>query len=899
MKKLLKTSLIALLTVLFIGCEKEGHGDFSLSVKKAGPDYVEVFVTAPHAMEIAYVISEEPQLWTEMMLFKKGEKVTVNPGGVVKLGSQLTENKKHYLYAVGRLNDDDFTEIITLEFTTKSFGFDSMLTLMETYYTGFKMHLNYPAETKKRGNAISYGYGCRAMYNLRLYQSRDGIEELVELNSVVDGSVASSQYYFQDTTIVVNEYNEVVVDENGKPVLDENKDYITIHDPYTPGEPLILLAGETRYGTPEEFSQVMGFSKPSWDNWSIPMFDMETMQWTGAFDRIEFSTKEPELCDATLDISFPEEYHGINDFHVRFTPKGEYYQYAYMVLNQSTYDEIMDAFLEDDETLWQWFVPSWIAVNYFTVEYASEPVEVSVTSKFFVEPLNGGETYIILATLLGDEEGLTQRFYKTEFTTRERTKPAPVIEVTALENPGPYYAGFNIKAGKDSNGDVQEIEGAYWACELSREWQKYLNAEYPFSEIIKLSNMTFDEEQLEEINSEAGLDLYFPMLDGEILRFAAYGCNDEYAFNLIDEEENTAGWADFYAPMVDAEKAEVSSEYFTSLLGDWTATATLSMTVEEDGKQETVTMKDYKSKVTISDAAPVLPETLGQEVYDIYKGETPESVNSMFSELQTLNDAFTDYRIKGQNRLLCTGFFDMDPVRNVLSPVGRLDYRSPYTLFTAKDYSSIDVPQLIYDFGPKWFLEVLEDGRVIVPFSEYTIPPLTAWPGYPFYVGGAHATEASAFSESTKDIPGFPVEISADGNTITIKPIVIESDYGTLSAGNYYMNALGVPPMSAEYEIVAKVVTEIKLTKGWYGTEKSQVHSVRPMSASAVSLDGSAVTGHPEAKVVKSLTKLPQEPAPLVKYRQVENQNVVTLDMVRDSYDELLKINYMRYGTIE
>ena len=42
-----------------------------------------------------------------------------------------------------------------------------------------------------------------------------------------------------------------------------------------------------------------------------------------------------------------------------------------------------------------------------------------------------------------------------------------------------------------------------------------------------------------------------------------------------------------------------------------------------------------------------------------------------------------------------------------------MTFRSPYDLFVAKNYNSVDVPMLVYDFGPKWFLEVLEDGSVV------------------------------------------------------------------------------------------------------------------------------------------------------------------------------------------
>ena len=155
MRIFLKIFLLAALGVAFNACQKEGYGEFSLSVKSAGPDYVEVMVTAPNTMEMAYLITEEPDLLTPTMVFRKGEVITVNPGQIVKLGSNLNENTKHYLYAAGRMGDEDFTKLVELTFKTKSYKFNEVLTLMETYYDGFKMHITVPAEVKKRGNAMA------------------------------------------------------------------------------------------------------------------------------------------------------------------------------------------------------------------------------------------------------------------------------------------------------------------------------------------------------------------------------------------------------------------------------------------------------------------------------------------------------------------------------------------------------------------------------------------------------------------------------------------------------------------------------------------------------------------------------------------------------------------------
>ena len=133
------------------------------------------------------------------------------------------------------------------------------------------------------------------------------------------------------------------------------------------------------------------------------------------------------------------------------------------------------------------------------------------------------------------------------------------------------------------------------------------------------------------------------------------------------------------------------------------------------------------------------------------------------------------------------------------------------------------------------------------------------WPGYSFYVGGVGEANGGqvAIYEATEQYPGFPVEISEDGNTIVIKPINYE---GAL----LYMNALGFSDdaiMQGTVEIVAPVISEITLTRGWDGT-KSNLSNVAPekVSASLKTFDGTPAQA-PMVRKVGSMTdfsKLPE-----------------------------------------
>ena len=887
MKNLLKLLVVTALcafSCVFTGCQEKLKGnEFSLSVKEAGADFITLAVTASKPMEIAYKVTTKAQLVTPAVLFKTGEVIEVADGDVIELREGIQQDTHYYIYAVARFDETTYSERISLEATTTKYEFNELITIVETYLDGYKAHITVPQETKDRNHAIRAGSMPLSWYYLMT--SSKG-QTTVDVQAIASNGNPYEGHMFTDSTIVLNDKNVILLDEKGNPVLDENNEQIDIHDPIVPGEPTILIAGETYYGTPEEFNYVVGYTAPTMDSWSVPYFDPEKREWLGAFQKKEFFTKEPTLCDATVEIDIPEDEITVTDAMIYFEMSDDAYSYFYIVLDNSTYNQILSTYLNGNEDWYRWFLTSYIGFYEWGIFPETENIAVNAASSF-VEPLTGGETYHVLVTVFGDEDGATQRFIHKTFKAKDKTKVAPVIEVTAIESSDPYTATFNIKAGADSKGNVQPIMGAYWVCNYARDFELMFNADYTYATLLKNMGWTFSSEEIAQVNSPEGLTVTFPTLDGEVTRFAAYGCNDEYTFNVIDEE-HTAGWADCKSPLAES-VAPVSSELFTLLEGDWTASAKLrAMQQEPDGSILTYHV-DHKSKINISASAPELPATLDESVYGLYAGtpekpgKSKEDVDNMFEELKELSDLFTESRLVGQNRLLCSGFMDFDPAAPQLG-VNRLEFRSPYDLFVATDYSSVDVSQLIYDFGPKWFLQIQEDGSVIVPFHSMMLPPMSNWPGYAFYTGGV--ADGMAFYDSNESYPGFPVEISDDLNTITIKPIVLNdgaTDY------YYYMNAIGVSQQGG-LEIISTVITDIVLKRGWTETAaaSSKVACSAPAnSVTAINMDGSYVNELPKAVVCKSMTEFKAQELP--SYTRKEKANVVTKEMVDETSAKILR----------
>ncbi len=899
MKNLLKASLLCLMAVAALACGPDPVTEvcevcgkencecetpnpnpgpnpnpelptFKVELKTVETDYVEFSVSASAELEMAYLLSTEASAPAAAVLFVTGTTAKVKDGDVIKITDGVASGTNYWLYAVAKLDDKNYSDVNALEFKTKEYEFKELITVVETYYDGYKVHITVPEEVKKNGNAIRYTATSLAVYNVNKV-GYEGIENLMDAQSVVSNGDPWEFYVKNDSTIVYNNENQVKLDKDGNPVLDMNGDYIDIHNPISPGEPSIFLAGECRWGTFDEMGDVLGYYYGiAGSAYVVPLFDRNKLEWTGAFDKKIFFAKEPTLCDATVEIEIPEDEISVIDANIYFNMEPGVERYFYMVLDDMTYNQVVTVYLDGHEEWFQWFLTSYLAFYEWGIGAETESIQVNAASSFY-EPLSvDNGPYHVLCTVMGDDAGGTQRFIHKQFNTKEKTKRAPVIEVKSVETGDPYLATFNIKSTSPDN----PITGAYYACNYAREFQLMLNSGYTYESLLK-GNYQFTPDEVAKINSPEGLTWDFPTLDGEELRLAVYGCNDEYTFNLIDKNTEGSGWADYMAPML-APADMIDSPYYESLEGDWTATATLKVLEEKaDGSTGYKTI-EHKSKITLGSFIPGIPEQIESHVYDLYTNNSEEDVDGMFAELLTLADNFAEYRVIGQNRILCTGFMDYD----FYAP-SRMNFMSPYDLFKATDYSSYDVPQLIYDFGPKWYLEVQEDGSLIVPFSSSYLPPMHAWPGYPFYVGGVCDGNAFIDGENADytDLPGFPVEVSDDHSTITVKPIVRDGQ-------SYYMNAIGVN--GANTELIANVVSDIVLTKGWTDTKAPEsISASAPSAVKAVTMDGRPVNELPKARIYKSLTDF-SKVKPLRQYKVDEKPNVVTMEMVDKTTRKIL-----------
>ena len=388
-----------------------------------------------------------------------------------------------------------------------------------------------------------------------------------------------------------------------------------------------------------------------------------------------------------------------------------------------------------------------------------------------------------------------------------------MIEVTpVMSETSAYTAVFNVKCTTAAAGNP--VTQCYYAANYLRDWLLTINTGSTYFSIVagNKAYSYFTADEIEKINSPEGYNIAIASLDGETTRIAVLGYNDEYTPNdLVGFKyiEDCPAVADCTTPYTDP-KDIVSVNLYEDLVDEWTATATLRSAKDE--KEFT-----HTSKITLAADLYDYPASLDQSVYDLYEDADydKEKVDALWYEFKSLAQQITEERLENQNRLVGTGWLDKDSYN-------RLTARTPYDLFVATDYNSVDVSSLFNDFGPKWYLETSVDSKgnvsYSIPFDMYFLPPAANWSAA-FYLGAMEPDNYVAFLYSEErdpdNLPAFPVTVSADRNTITIGAF----EYDGVK---YYPQMIGFDSSTMGTILENPVVSEIVLTRGWKDSNKKR-----------------------------------------------------------------------------
>lgn len=938
MKKFFSKICLVVVSALFLGllagCNpKLEVKQFSVSFKGYGPGYVSVMVTQPNPTTVAYMVSENPiPNMNPTLLNVMGTQTTLYSEGEQQLLDYPVEaNTKYYVYLVGLLGDD-FSQLYEYEFETGEFVFNQLATIIGVNPDGYKVHIKVPESVKtsehgKSGSrAIRYTQGDLMIYNFYKSGSDDYFNLLYN----------AGRFVTEDTVIEYSDelnWGEAGADVNEDGVVD-SEDISMQWNPIAPGEPVVFVAGEFEWmAEPDDYKQdgpladktykVNGFPFPGgWEpGYYLPCIDAakywayygldingedpETAEastkgagivpdinvsadldafWTGAFQKKVFRTRIPAKLDGDFEVRV-EDLRSV-DATITIIPTDNVYRYLFTVLDDGAYNQMLKLLDNKTEYL-QWATTSYFSMyNFGQLQVVAEagttsapPAEFALSEYFYDVP---AETkYHVLITGMSGEIGSPQCFKHYTFSTPAKTKTrGPNIVVTALpEESTPYEAKFNVKCTSYS---TNRAERCYYGANYKSEWVYAINSGGSNTYEYLGQTIQFSADDLDKINSEEGLDMFIPSIDGETTRLVVVAFNDENISNGIDQYEDVLAHPavdDCVTPYAEAEDNGYNKLLDTDELVDvWTLTAKVkngsTMKQKVNIKRRFVEGIDY-------------PSTLPADVKKIYQDVTEwtdTEIEGYFEEFKNLAKDFNDGRLRNQNKLLIEGWLN--------DSQGSLQYYSPWDLFKDEKINMVDVPSMFARFGPKIYLHVNKDKNgadsLCVTANNMFVSPIAQW-SVPFYMAGVQENGEMVYSY-TNNQGGFggalvfPVTLSEDHTTITIHPL--ESNGAT-----WYPNVVGESTGlggAITYILENAIVSEVVLTKGWTEPEAEEQ---KPATKSASHKANLRLVGNQERARYTPMTDLRSVKLPV----RIEGQ-VTTLEKVEENFEKFRKEQAKRFG---
>ena len=888
--------MVAVVCGIFTGCNPEEK--FSVAFKSASAGYVTLEATVNTPTEVAYLCQTEELVSQDAnLIYMLGKKTTFSKSGEQKLLADIEENTEYHLYLVARLSATEYSQVYSFTFTTESFQFDQLATVVATMHDGYKMRITVPESVRQSipgtpgSRGIRYTSTDIMTYNLMRQNSDEYWMLLTNAGMHVTGDETLE---FSDKTNRTQSTEDL--NEDGK--VDE-LDQTIKWNPVSPGEPIVFLAGEFEWmQLPDEYKGedapnyvVDGWTYPA--GWSagyyLPMIDgakydefyglSETKglgkydaiditspidaMWTGAYQKKLFRALEPGKLNGKVEVELAEV--GPVDATINFLPTDDVMFYSFCVLDDGTYGEMMKLLGEREELL-QWAVGSYFAMYNFGSLTAEGPAQLILSSHFYDVPAD--TKYHVLVTGMGDELGTTQCFTHFTFNTPPKTKAVgPKIEVTPLEEESsPFEAKFNVKCTSVANNPAVRC---YYGANYKKDWVYAVNSGGTYLSYGQTNQ--FSSAELAKINSEDGLVISIPTIDGETTRLVVVGFNDENTPNDLNYEDITEcpAVADLTTPYAESAFCPSYREMSSALAGDWTMSATVLSGDDRVPFTKNVSIMseyaDYPSDVT--------PEIL--DVYHRCTKWTDDEIYAYYDEFLGTANSFNKKRLQNQNKLMLLGWLD-----------GGIDVAyqtmTPYDLFVSETISTVDVASIFSDFGPKMFIEVTEENgqpKLTITADMYFGSPVMNWSD-PFYMAG-FADQSSNntifyYADPTTGYYASPlvfdVEVSDDKNTLTIKPIV-----GT-NGITYYPNVIGQDSSTGSYLLNYPIVSEVVLTRGHSAAAKPAVRKSSARKSAVAPATKALEISH------KPMTRL-EKPAKVSKIKM----DLVTVDQARSNMAEYLR----------
>lgn len=851
----LATLLFSLATLSFVGCVDPieegfvGTDELSAKVETTAASTATLTVNTVGLSRIAWIAQRTDDGSSNkapmpILIFKNGSQMKVSDGKHTVTVKNLTPNATYTVYIVGEIasSGDVMDEAIAVtDIQTVDFAED--FKVRDIDYRGFTIDVKVPESVKEDDHMIKWAASDLFLYNKNRYNAKGMMPdaELLVLNDKAYG-----QFFFNEsTTLVLNEAESFSKNPDGTPNY-EGGTYL--YETIVPGQPEVVIMGEHNFSQ-SPFGWGWGYYDALFDSgaWAsaVAKNDGEPVDeapfWEGLYYHEVIQVKKPvKLDDSMMDFTIDRS---TDDAVITVTVHDRSIVNVCIMVLDDEQHAVAYRNLGNTYDHFQWFATSMVGMmegasasyDPFGVDPVTKKprngVIKTALSEYLINVSQTSHYWVYAVGLRGDIEGdgwldgHEQICKHDDFDLIATTKPAPTLVVEALEPTKPNTAVFRVTcpSAAEGNGATK----GWYTSNYEKDW---LSAGMTPQELIDAYSITdpyftLSALDLDKINSPEGLTLEFKSRPNENYHFAA----------MIKNDEGTPCYSDkVVCRTLEAPVERVESDYFEVLNGEWTATATIKYKKLRDGvdtEDETLTEEDlYEEKttstsciITIGDAE--YPEVLPQSVYDLYAqlGKDPETVDGYYADLTAAIDEFNELN-RNQNRILMNGF---NFAGEMLPYLPYFNFQSAYDLFTALDYNALTNAMPVYDFGPKWFLEVKADGTLAVPFNSDYFYPMASWyqdsfqglqevyllayePGSKMAAGYLTGADENGYAKAETGY--FPVEVSEDGNTITIKPYVTNNISFYPNAGVY----AGIDPTTyaPSYNMSIGIISDIVLTRG-------------------------------------------------------------------------------------
>lgn len=597
-------------------------------------------------------------------------------------------------------------------FTTTDYT--DILTLISVDYDGMTFHVNV-------GDDVYYRLGITEAENYFGMKEQFFMSDVDFLNSGV--------VYHGSQTIKI---------KNGDAINPEWPDNeFNKYNIFYPGGTYMLMLGECNAEGEMSYEVDNGgnpgfpgglMSRSIQDNVSTytEEFSEENITFNGKYAKMRFWTKFPESVENEAKVSLIKKTERSIKLSVK--PGKDVINYGAVIFDEDNCDIIE-----------RWFGDKGLqtAVLFKSQQFTGNQ-EIEYTD------LEVGKKYRFFVISNYNEDLTKQSFYVQDFEITPSTNPKSELTVTPVESNNPYSVAFNIKALN------KDCYGIRYLANYTKDW-----ASAPYDDATMLSTYgvdVTDKEIMDQINSENGYNMEFGSWENSETKIVLLSYN-------VDEAPSDEIFS-CTAMSAPETGTPLQSEVFDKITGTWNLKYTYRK--YKTGEQQTVEFPVVFTQ-TAEEAPATLPEDVHAALLEYWKGfgysdtEAEAKIDEYVADYKESAEKYTQ-KYKDMNRIVGNGFKPLH------------DYYGTWDLFCNMNYSAYDTDELFYDFGPKIYLQVMTDNEgneeIGLVTYENAIPPVSSGiTYYDYYMYGENVEdEGWGYSNVT-----YPVELSEDGKTLTIK----------------------------------------------------------------------------------------------------------------------------------